>query len=142
MSEKRCSTCKYLDKSDLCDDCTDHDLWKSSNPADALYALADLEQARRRGAEDERGRCMEIARKEIDRALRLASEYKVSIGFEEIQAEKIMKEIRSLGPIGETREETERRVRRETVEKMSVYIARADLLQFKDEIDAIAEGGS
>ena len=66
------------------------------------YTLADLEQARKQGAEDERGRCIEAV---IDAthggALRSAVDA-----------------IRALGPVGETREETEKRVRHETINKI------------------------
>ena len=93
------------------------------------YTLADLEQARKQALDD-------AARTVLNWPLPTIQAPSMWL----IDKHGIAADIRSLGPIGETREETERRVRRETVEKMSVFIARADLLQFEDEIDAIAEG--
>lgn len=108
---------------------------KRYHEMNGLYTLADLEQARRQGAEDERGRCIEAV---IDAthggALRSAVDA-----------------IRALGPVGETREETEKRVRHETINKIHSetklnerlteqrggYIDAFELLQV---LDAIAEG--
>lgn len=104
-----------------------------------LYTLADLEQARKQGAEDERGRCIDaVVEATHGGALRSAVDA-----------------IRALGPIGETREETERQVRQEWVdaarayreltvcyrvgkrptEKLFAALRKADAL-----LDAIAEG--
>lgn len=98
------------------------------------YILADLEQARRQGAEEERGRCVDaVVDSTHGGALRSAVDA-----------------IRALGPIGETREETEKRIRRETVVACKNKIAntmialsadRLEIMQtYHDSLDAIAEG--
>ena len=59
-----------------------------------LFTLEDLREARKQGAEDERARCVDaVVDSTHGGALRSAVDA-----------------IRALGPIGETREETERRV--------------------------------
>jgi hypothetical protein len=77
-----------------------------------LYTAADLEQARA----DERARCIHIVKKAMRGFLPMDSNY--ARGFKDgmIYA---MTEIEDLGPIGETREETEKRVRREVAIKIS-----------------------
>ena len=82
------------------------------------YTLAALEQARRRGAEDERGRCKEAVHK-IDTDPEFILNYRSGF-YEGRRCAEVA--IEDLGPIGETREETERRVRRETVEAVGRMI--------------------
>jgi len=73
---------------------TDEEIDKYMGVKRKLYTLADLEQARKQGAEDERARCVDaVVDSTHGGALRSAVDA-----------------IRALGPIGETREETERRV--------------------------------
>lgn len=141
MSEKHeCKTCKY-EKLSICDDPCSYCRYPAGRwePAEKTYTLADLEQARRQGAEDERGRCIDaVVEATHGGALRSAVDA-----------------IRALGPIGETREETERQVRQEWVdaarayreltvcyrvgkrptEKLFAALRKADAL-----LDAIAEG--
>ena len=79
------------------------------------YTLADLEQARKQGAEDERARLLE-AIAEVKRIPNFYDSSKEDVYFAGIR--EAMRVIRSLGPIGETREETEWRVRQKTIDKL------------------------
>lgn len=62
------------------------------------YTLADLEQARKQGAEDERGRCIEVGKNAA-----LSTPYENPT--RKYVASLVEAAIRALGPIGETREE-------------------------------------
>ena len=111
MSEKHeCKTCKY-EKLSICDDPCSYCRYPAGRwePAEKTYTLADLEQARKQALDD-------AARTVLNWPLPTIQAPSMWL----IDKHGIAADIRSLGPIGETREETERRVRRETVEAIEL----------------------
>lgn len=104
------------------------------------YTLADLEQARKQGAEDERVRCIF----QFDKLYESIESSNDSARFDRMDTLiKCVNAVRALGPIGETREETERRVRRETVEVARKALHELDTWTpgtIDRTLDAIAEG--
>lgn len=114
-------------------------------PPEKTYTPADLEQARKQGAEDERGRCIHTIKASLRRLRRNGAD-NYSRGHQDGMVYAIT-EIESLGPVGETREETERRARRETVEACKNkscwhdnVLGRTLYQIYGDDLDAIAEG--
>lgn len=100
------------------------------------YTPADLEQARKQGAEDERAQCIEDFEALLD-AIRerikddketfhncghdVKGHFRAIMLFDECRERWVQERSKALGPIGETREETERRVRQEWVDAARAY---------------------
>lgn len=103
----------------------------SIEPGERFYTLADLEQARA----DERGRCikaaLDICPSETDTAQ--LPEISESGQARSDAMNDIVESIRAFGPIGETHEETERRVRRETVERVRKRVVSQSYLLYDED---------
>lgn len=104
-----CNTCRHIAAND--NPCATCGRFKNYERA---YTLSDLEQAREQAAEDERARCIEAVEKKYHHICPISKEHT----WRNVGIAGSVEAIRALGPIGETREETERRVMRETVEKV------------------------
>ena len=107
------------------------------------YTRADLEQAHKQGSEEERARCIKAVHK-IDTDPEFVFNYRSGFYGGRRCAEVA---IEDLGPIGETREETEKRVRRDTIDKIrssgKIHVSPNGVPAYiilVDVLDAIAEG--